>query len=262
MAPAVPPKNNAVALTSKARIPENDVPSSSVQSRNFNGSSSYHDMFPQSSSRGTRSSTVPSSERRKMIEDLIKEGPQGGPNREKMLRTAQQLRSPSSSSSSSSRRTNHMPSSRIATNHVSTEEDDNDIQTNDINNDNNNTNDMNSSSMGGGGPYRNGGMNSGMGMGGGGMGMGGYGGGGMYGGMGSMYGMGMGMGMSPMMMGGGMMSGPMSWVYSLQAIVHSIGYAINVVGMNSHMLYHLFNQLWGMVIHSMELIKKSTFRKW
>ena len=252
MAPAVPPKNNAVALTSRARIPENDVPSSSVQG-NVNGSS-YHDMFPQSSSRGSRSNNIPSSERRKMIEDLIKEGPQGGPNREKMLRTAQQLRSPSSSSSSSSssRRTANMPSSRIPTNHASTEEDVNDTPTNDMNNDMNSNN-----SMGGGGSYNS----RGMGMGG--MGMGGMGmGGGMYGGMGSMYGMGMGMGMSPMMMGGGMMSGPMSWIYSLQAIVHSIGYAINVVGMNSHMLYHLFNQIWGMVIHATEFIKKSSFRKW
>ena len=255
MAPAVPPKNNAVAMT--ARIAENDVPSSSsMRNRNFNGSSSYHDMFPQSRGGGnsrSNASNTSMSERRKVIQDLIKEGPQGGPNREKLLRSAQQLRSPSSSSSSS-RRTNNQSSSRLSMNHGSTEEDVNDNDTNDTNNDNHN--DINSNSMGSGGSYR-----GGMGMGNG-MGMGGYG-GGMGMGMGSMYGMGMGMGMNPMMMGmGGMMSGPMSWIYSLQAIVHSIGYAINVVGMNSHMLYHLFNQLWGIVTHSVEFVKKSTFRKW
>ena len=55
----------------------------------------------------------------------------------------------------------------------------------------------------------------------GGMGMGSMGGMGM-GGMGGMYGM-YGMGMSPMMMGGGYGMGPLSWVYSLNAMVHSVG---------------------------------------
>ena len=126
-----------------------------------------------------------------------------------------------------------------------------------------------------------------------GAGMGGMYGGGMYGGggmggMGGMYGM-YGMGMSPMMMGGtGYGMGLLSWVYSLNAMVHSVGYghawisfrfssfshgttsfprssrryAINVIGMNSHMLHQLFLQFWTTLQHAVDVVKRSKIRRW
>lgn len=90
-------------------------------------------------------------------------------------------------------------------------------------------------------------------------GMGGYGGmGGGYGnmGMGSMYGMG-GMGMG---MGMGMM-GPFSWIYSLNNIIHSIPMMVDVLGMNSQMIYDLYNQILALLMKLINLVKRSDFRR-
>ena len=98
----------------------------------------------------------------------------------------------------------------------------------------------------------------GMGMGGGryggmGGGYGGYG-GGMYG----MGGMGMGMGMG---MGSHMMMGPFSWIYSLNNIVHSIPMMMDVLGMNSQMLYHLYIETCSMLMKIVNIVKRSDFRR-
>lgn len=114
------------------------------------------------------------------------------------------------------------------------------------------------------------GNRSGGGLGGGGLNHGGYGGGmgggyGRYGGgMGGMYGMGgmgmgMGMGMgSHMMMG---MGGPMSWIYSLNSIVHSIPMMMDVLGMNSHMLYNLYCETCALLMKIVNIVKRSDFRR-
>ena len=93
------------------------------------------------------------------------------------------------------------------------------------------------------------GMNRG-GYGGMGGGYGGYGGGGMYG----MGGMGMGMGSH-------MMMGPFSWIYSLNNIVHSIPMMLDVLGMNSQMLYHIFNETCALLMKIINLVKRSDFRR-
>lgn len=96
--------------------------------------------------------------------------------------------------------------------------------------------------------YHRGGMGGGYG------GMGGMGGG--YGGMGmgGMYGMGgMGMGMG--------MMGPFSWIYSLNNIIHSIPMMVDVLGMNSQMVYDLYNQILGMLMKIINFVKKSDFRR-
>ena len=98
-----------------------------------------------------------------------------------------------------------------------------------------------------------GGMNRG-GYGGMGGGYGGYGGGSMYG----MGGMGMGMGMG---MGSHMMMGPFSWIYSLNNIVHSIPMMLDVLGMNSQMLYHIFNETCALLMKIINLVKRSDFRR-
>lgn len=97
------------------------------------------------------------------------------------------------------------------------------------------------------------GMNSG-GYGGMSGGYGGYGGGGMYG----MGGMGMGMGMG---MGSHMMMGPFSWIYSLNNIVHSIPMMMDVLGMNSQMLYQMFSQTYTLLMTVVTLVKRSEFRR-
>ena len=98
-----------------------------------------------------------------------------------------------------------------------------------------------------------GGMNRG-GYGGMGGGYGGYGGGSMYG----MGGMGMGMGMG---MGSHMMMGPFAWIYSLNNIVHSIPMMLDVLGMNSQMLYHIFNETCALLMKIINLVKRSDFRR-
>ena len=106
----------------------------------------------------------------------------------------------------------------------------------------------------GGGGLNNGGYRGSMGGG-----YGGYGGGmgGMYG-MGGM-GMGMGMGMgSHMMMG---MGGPMSWIYSLNSIVHSIPMMMDVLGMNSQMLYKLYCETCVLLMKIVNIVKRSDFRR-
>lgn len=102
-----------------------------------------------------------------------------------------------------------------------------------------------------GGSY--GGMNS-SGYGGMGGGYGGYGGGGMYG----MGGMGMGMGMG---MGSHMMMGPFSWIYSLNNLVHSIPMMMDILGMNSQMLYQIFNQTCAMLMKIVTIVRTSGFRR-
>jgi hypothetical protein len=99
------------------------------------------------------------------------------------------------------------------------------------------------------------GMNSG-GYGGMNGGYGGYGGGGMYGMGGMEMGMGMGMGM-----GSHMMMGPFSWIYSLNNIVHSIPMMMDVLGMNSQMLYQMFSQTYKLLMTVVTLIKRSEFRR-
>ena len=109
-------------------------------------------------------------------------------------------------------------------------------------------------SMGGvgGGGGRYGGMNGGYG----GMsgGYGGYGGGSMYG----MGGMGMGMGMG---MGSHMMMGPFSWIYSLNSIVHSIPMMLDVLGMNSQMLYNVYLETCALIMKIVNVVKRSDFRR-
>jgi hypothetical protein len=93
------------------------------------------------------------------------------------------------------------------------------------------------------------GMNSG-GYGGMSGGYGGYGGAGLYG----MGGMGMGMGSH-------MMMGPFSWIYSLNNIVHSIPMMMDVLGMNSQMLYQMFSQTCKLLMTVVTLVKRSEFRR-
>ena len=104
----------------------------------------------------------------------------------------------------------------------------------------------------GGGGLNNGGYRGGMGGG-----YGGYGGG--MGGMYGMGGMGMGMGMgSHMMMG---MGGPMSWIYSLNSIVHSIPMMMDILGMNSQMLYKLYCETCVLLMKIVNIVKRSDFRR-
>jgi hypothetical protein len=73
-------------------------------------------------------------------------------------------------------------------------------------------------------------------------------------GMGGMYGMGgMGMGMG--------MMGPFSWIYSLNNIIHSIPMMVDVLGMNSQMVYDLYNQVLGILMKIINFVKKSDFRR-
>jgi hypothetical protein len=84
--------------------------------------------------------------------------------------------------------------------------------------------------------------------------------GGGYGGMGGGYG-GMGMGMGGMGMGGMGMMGPFSWIYSLNNIIHSIPMVVDVLGMNSQMVYDLYNQILAILMKIINFVKKSDFRR-
>lgn len=98
-----------------------------------------------------------------------------------------------------------------------------------------------------------------MGSGYGGMMGGGYGGGMGYGGMGY-GGMGMGMmGMNPMM---GILSGPMSLIYSLNFFIASLGQIMEVLGMNAHVIINLYRTTYEAYRQIVERIRTSESRRW
>ena len=92
----------------------------------------------------------------------------------------------------------------------------------------------------------------------GGMGMGGMGMGGM-GMMGGMGGYGMGMGGMGMGMMGGMGMGPIftlnQYLFGFQSLIFSLGQAINIVGMNTQALHHLYDQIMGMLDQGLTLLQ-------
>jgi len=94
---------------------------------------------------------------------------------------------------------------------------------------------------------------------------GGYGGyGGVGGGFGGSAGMGAMMGLSSMMgmYGLGSMGGPLSWLYSLNYFVSSLGIMYEWFGMNSHAILQLYHSTLGMIRRLVMIIRQSSFRRW
>jgi len=100
------------------------------------------------------------------------------------------------------------------------------------------------------------------------MGYGGYGG---YGGMGMGMGMGMGYGgmggmgyygggmMNPMM---GILSGPLSLIYSINYLIGSLGQIMELLGMNSQALLQTYRTAYDAYIRVVEQIRTSETRRW
>ena len=73
-------------------------------------------------------------------------------------------------------------------------------------------------------------------------------------------GMGMGMmGMNPMM---GILSGPMSLIYSLNFFIASLGQIMEVLGMNAHVIINLYRTTYEAYRQIVERIRTSESRRW
>lgn len=95
---------------------------------------------------------------------------------------------------------------------------------------------------------------------------GGYGGGagGPYPGFSGSAGMGAMMGMSSMMgmYGLGSMGGPLSWLYSLNYFISSLGIMYEWLGMNSHAIIQLYHSTIQSVRRVIMIVRQSGFRRW
>jgi hypothetical protein len=79
-------------------------------------------------------------------------------------------------------------------------------------------------------------------------------------GMGGYMGYGMGLGLGGMGMIGGY--GPFSWIYSLNYFVNSLGMMLNMIGMSSHAIIHLYHAAYEQVNVLMNIVKNSEVRRW
>jgi hypothetical protein len=74
------------------------------------------------------------------------------------------------------------------------------------------------------------------------------------------YMMGMGMGMGGSVGGGG--NNPIAWIYSINQMIYSVSYALDMIGMNSQAIQLLFHRLFQLYIDIVKYVKQSKVRKW
>lgn len=64
------------------------------------------------------------------------------------------------------------------------------------------------------------------------------------------------------MQGGGGGNNPIAWIYSINQMIYSISYALDMIGMNSQQIQNLYFRLYQIYENILEYIKSSKVRKW